>query len=368
MSQKVLSILVHAGFSSDVMEVVGNYNKRNRHYHDMLHIHEMLDYVEKAIAESHLIDCDPIFIDSCIFSGDDTLAIKLAVIFHDVIYDVKSRTNEEDSAQAFVECVRKYVRQGSLMLERLLSITPLVVDLIIATKHHDIDAAHGNAERLIIRADLDRFTRPFPEMWNGYLKLFREYAIYDLTEFKSGRAEFLEQYKEKIKYILPKVAIDNIDKQITALEVWQPKIAVYPGSFNPMHIGHLNIIEKAEKIFDKVIIVVGENSDKSQRQYEIPKAILDSHQVDYYSGLLSDYVASKDYPVTVIRGLRNTTDMQYELNQYRWLQELNANFNMVSIFCDKEFEHISSSAIRSLTKYKGQIEDNVFFGKYLINS
>ena len=55
--------------------------------------------------------------------------------------------------------------------------------------------------------------------------------------------------------------------------------------------------------------------------------------------------------VTLIRGLRNSTDLQYELTQYRFLQELKPDIKVVSIFCDKEYEHISSSAIRNLSKY-----------------
>lgn len=69
-----------------------------------------------------------------------------------------------------------------------------------------------------------------------------------------------------------------------------------------------------------------------------------------YSGLLTDFVKTLPYDnVTVIRGLRNSVDLQYEMNQYRYLQDLMPEIQMVSIFCDKEYEHISSSGIRTLS-------------------
>ena len=117
-----------------------------------------------------------------------------------------------------------------------------------------------------------------------------------------------------------------------------------------MHLGHMNIIEKAEKIFDKVIIAYGINPEKGQREYPIPEAIK-KHQIIEYKGLITELIDSLGYDVTLIRGLRNSTDLQYELTQFRFLQELKPDIKIVNIFCDKEFEHISSSAIRNLMKF-----------------
>ena len=67
--------------------------------------------------------------------------------------------------------------------------------------------------------------------------------------------------------------------------------------------------------------------------------------------MLTDHIDSFGYDVTVVRGLRNSTDFQYEQNQYRYIQELKPDIKIINIFCDKEFEHISSSGIRTLEKY-----------------
>jgi pantetheine-phosphate adenylyltransferase len=139
------------------------------------------------------------------------------------------------------------------------------------------------------------------------------------------------------------------------------KVGVYPGSFSPWHKGHLNILEKAEKIFDKVILARGVNPEKKNLIMPLPNSIANRAWMNY-DGLLTDFIKNLPYDnITVIRGLRNNVDLQYELNQYRYLQDLMPDIQLISIFCDKEYEHISSSGIRLLTQYG---EDKV--KKYLV--
>lgn len=135
------------------------------------------------------------------------------------------------------------------------------------------------------------------------------------------------------------------------------KIGIYAGSFNPFHKGHYNILLKAENIFDKVIIARGVNPEKepsSYLYYDLPKLIKD-RKVILYSGLLTDTIKVISNELesipTLIRGLRNSTDLQYEMTQYCYLQDMMPEIQVVSIFCDKEYEHISSSGIRLLSKF-----------------
>jgi pantetheine-phosphate adenylyltransferase len=147
------------------------------------------------------------------------------------------------------------------------------------------------------------------------------------------------------------------------------RIGIYPGSFSPFHQGHWNILDKATKLFDEVIVAKGINPEKQKLDMKLPNIVLSNFKCREYSGLLTDFISeiSNEYnnflisPPTVIRGLRNNVDLQYELNQYRYFQDLMPDIQLISIFCDKEYEHISSSGIRLLTQYG---EDKV--EKYLV--
>jgi len=140
-------------------------------------------------------------------------------------------------------------------------------------------------------------------------------------------------------------------------------IAIYPGSFNKMHIGHINILEKAERIFGRgnVLIAVGVNPDK----LSTPKSDEDLHLLEqrinrkiitynkFLHELIEDY-EKEGYKVVIIRGLRNGVDLDYEVNQYRFVDDFKKDVNVIYLTCDREYEHISSSAIRKIEQFGGK--------------
>jgi pantetheine-phosphate adenylyltransferase len=334
------------GFGTPAMDMLESYEEPHKLYHNLFHIKEMLHFVSQ-----HKGDMTP----------DEYRALQAAIIFHDIVYatakydenglPVAVKDNEEKSVEAFKKAVGTLndIQTKQYWDDR----TPLVEKLIMATKKHDFHAATSRAEQLIILADLDRFNEPnFERFWGYTLQLFKEYCHVEFDLFKQGRIDFLDSYADKLEEFMPPLAVSNLRTLIPALKAWHPTIAVYPGSFNPFHQGHRNILEKAEAIFDKVIIAKGVNPEKyGHEHWSMPEEILQGYQVDTYEGMLTDYIATKNYPVTVIRGLRNSTDLQYELNQYRHLQDLMPNIKVVSIFCDAQYEHVSSSSIRTFHKY-----------------
>jgi pantetheine-phosphate adenylyltransferase len=134
------------------------------------------------------------------------------------------------------------------------------------------------------------------------------------------------------------------------------KIGIYPGSFNPWHEGHTNILKKASKIFDKIVIVQAINPEKPiLRGLDILKIQIaeelkcwdDNIKVIQHEGLLSDLKFKYD---AIIRGLRNGYDLQYEMNQQYWYEDTGISVPIVLFICDRDLTHISSSSIRALKK------------------
>jgi pantetheine-phosphate adenylyltransferase len=135
------------------------------------------------------------------------------------------------------------------------------------------------------------------------------------------------------------------------------KLGVYAGSFNPFHVGHLDILRQAQGVFDKVIIAIGRNPDKDgveREEFPTNNPALNGASVVKFGGLLPDYLnqldveIGEDYEMFLIRGLRNGEDLQYEQNQLQFIKEMYPSLKTVFFICDRKFEHISSKSLRAL--------------------
>jgi len=129
------------------------------------------------------------------------------------------------------------------------------------------------------------------------------------------------------------------------------RTALYPGSFNPWHRGHTDILNKALQVFDKVIICQMINSSKAEPQYGVPLHGDRNIRVVKSQELLVD-VARKLKVNAIVRGLRNGSDLQYETNMQYWNEDLGLTIPVVYFVTDRRLSHISSSAIREIERFR----------------
>lgn len=140
------------------------------------------------------------------------------------------------------------------------------------------------------------------------------------------------------------------------------RIAVYPGSFDPITNGHLDIIKRSSKIYDKVVVGVLNNSAKTplfstEERVEFIKEVtkdLDNVEVDSFGGLLVDFVKSKGASV-IVKGLRTVADFEYEFQMALLNKALNPEFETVFMMTDSKYLYISSSMVRELAGFKGDL-------------
>ena len=141
------------------------------------------------------------------------------------------------------------------------------------------------------------------------------------------------------------------------------KIAVCPGSFDPITNGHLDIIRRASKLYDRVIVGVLNNASKNpvfsvdERREMIEAVTADIKNVscDVFSGLLVDF-AKQNAASVIIKGLRTVADFEYEFQMALLNKALNPEFETVFMMTDSKYSYISSSMVKEVAKYHGELE------------
>ncbi|MBO5136720.1 MAG: pantetheine-phosphate adenylyltransferase [Clostridia bacterium] len=143
--------------------------------------------------------------------------------------------------------------------------------------------------------------------------------------------------------------------------------AVYPGSFDPCTNGHLDIIKRASKMFDKLIVAVLDNPEKKtplfsvEERVEILKNItkdMDNIEIMSFSGLLVDFMKKQNSKV-IVRGLRAVTDFEYEFQLALTNQKIGAGIETIFLSTTAEFMFLSSSTVKEVAKYGGDLSGMV---------
>ena len=144
------------------------------------------------------------------------------------------------------------------------------------------------------------------------------------------------------------------------------KRIVYPGTFDPIHNGHLDIARKAAELFDELILVVAVNQEKSplfddkERVELIKESLYDvkNVKVDTFDGLVVDFVRSTD-SVAIIRGLRHVSDFEFEFQMAMMNFNLNPNIKSLFMMPDEKYIHLNSTVIKDVARLGGDISDYV---------
>lgn len=142
--------------------------------------------------------------------------------------------------------------------------------------------------------------------------------------------------------------------------------AVYPGSFDPLTNGHLDIIERASELYDEVTVALLINTSKKgllsfEERLEILKketARFSNVKVDFFGGLLVEYCREKDIKV-IIRGLRAVSDYEYEMQIAQMNRNLNKSVETIFLMTNTKYSFLSSSVVKEVAKFGGDISEIV---------
>ncbi len=137
---------------------------------------------------------------------------------------------------------------------------------------------------------------------------------------------------------------------------------IYPGSFDPITNGHIDIIERCSQKFDKVIVAVLNNSSKNtlftvEERVELIERSLEKYdniEVDAFSGLLIEYAKKKDAKL-IVRGLRAVTDFEYEMQMALINQSLYEDLETIFLIANKNYSFLSSSIVKEVSSFGGDV-------------
>ncbi|MFC5401886.1 pantetheine-phosphate adenylyltransferase [Cohnella soli] len=146
----------------------------------------------------------------------------------------------------------------------------------------------------------------------------------------------------------------------------ETRVAVYPGSFDPVTLGHLDIIRRAAKQFDRVVVAVLNNTLKSplfsveERKTLLAEVTRDfpNVEIDSFRDLLVRYMRSKQAQV-IVRGIRSVTDFEYELQMASTNRQLDEDIETVFMMTNPKYSYLSSSIVKEIAKFNGPVQDLV---------
>ncbi len=149
------------------------------------------------------------------------------------------------------------------------------------------------------------------------------------------------------------------------------RLAIYPGTFDPITNGHLDLLDRALKLFDRVIISVARNPSKTplfteQERIALIRSVVGRNRrviIDSFDGLLIDYVKRKK-ATAVVRGLRAISDFEYEMQMALMNRKLNSTVETVFLMPNEKYTYLNSSIVREIARLGGDVRTFVPAGVY----
>jgi cytidyltransferase-like protein len=252
----------------------------------------------------------------------DTIELKYFALFHDIVYNPYSNTNEEDSDKIFVNNAWDFED---------LHDPELVSAMIAYTKTHE--QTISKEVNKAIQLDMGILYSSFKDLVIYENLIFKEFQKTPLNLYIQKRVEFLEKYEH----------IGNISELINYVKYKKYSIGIYPGNFNPFTIGHLDILDKAEKLFDKVIVVRAVNIEKVKPEFDMPNL---ANEIINHSGLITDLFNNGEILIRGIRGSNVMEEIEY-MDCVNRIKEI----PFIHLVCDPNNRIVSSTYVNSLRKY-----------------
>lgn len=318
-------------------EVWERWNEKHRHYHTMEHLEKLLDLIEASEA----------------WKMHEKQQLALAAIFHDIVYDPTAPDNEAKSVAVMRQVLhnKRYINDAAL---------DKIEAMIMATKDNNT-LYEDPLVKFFVECDLYPLRLSGPSLLRYEQQVFKEFQFVAVPVYIEQRVRFLREML--VNPYLQHKHFANIEWLARYVEQRTYRVGVYAGSFDPFHTGHMNILEKAEAVFDKVVVAQARNPEKMHdatgTNVAALSAYLKGREMCQLEGLTTVFLDAyraglPNVEVTLVRGLRDASDLRYEQAQLRYMEDISGKPVRAALFvCDSKFSHVSSSAERTAFKVVG---------------
>jgi cytidyltransferase-like protein len=358
-------------------DVLRSYSEPWRHFHTIKHVENILLRIRAYVDDPAQHETG----ETAAENINRTRAYLFAAVFHDIVYEPWCTVPGKNEAESILVLYRH--------LEHIESaeVLQMAADLIRATGNLSYDGGDEFTNRFLLwdRAWILQARTVTDLIRNGH-RIWQEYSFHPYHDFVDGHMDIVSKV-----YWNSRVSVDDVYVDKETIEAYgqylqnrRPRLALYPGSFNPYHIGHSYIAAQAQAMFDKVVIATGVNPSKLPmynawgiitpervgrgKSSWVPRNLLmdDKSNQNYehveFAGMLSDLVrdfTDLGYDVVVVKGIRNAADLESEMVQAEFTRADNPEVKYAYIPCPAALAHISSSAIRTLKQFSKNYDDYI---------